>query len=131
MSRRPAPRALPTPRQPVRAEQTARGTDPFGAPTTWARTGLRELPLDAIGPNTDQPRKRFDAAALERLAHSIGERGVLQPVLVREVDEGRFELIAGERRWRAATLAELTTIPAFVRPDTNDAAALELALIEN
>jgi ParB family chromosome partitioning protein len=92
---------------------------------------LRELRLDAIAPHRDQPRKRFDARALERLADSIRERGVLQPVLVRPVAGERFELIAGERRWRAAQLAELTAIPAYVRADTDDALSLELALIEN
>ena len=115
------PAALPRggPSRPVRQARRA------------GRRAARELPLDAITPNRDQPRKRFDAAALERLADSIRERGVLQPVLVRPLDGERFELIAGERRWRAAQLAGLTAIPAYVRADTDDAAALELALIEN
>ncbi|HEY6889839.1 MAG TPA: ParB/RepB/Spo0J family partition protein [Solirubrobacter sp.] len=97
---------------------------------------MRELPVATIVPNPDQPRRQFDTAALEALAASLRERGVLQPVLVRPVlvrpvESERFQLIAGERRWRAAQLAELAQIPAFVREGADDAAALELALIEN
>jgi ParB family transcriptional regulator, chromosome partitioning protein len=91
---------------------------------------LRELPLDVIEPSPSQPRRRFDEEALQALAGSLGERGVLQPVLVRPQAEGRYELVAGERRWRAARLAGLATIPALVRP-RDDAEAIELALIEN
>ena len=89
------------------------------------------LAVAAIEANGEQPRKRFEPIALERLAESLRERGVLQPVLVRPLADERFELIAGERRWRAAQLAELAEIPAYVRADTDDATALELALIEN
>jgi ParB family transcriptional regulator, chromosome partitioning protein len=91
---------------------------------------LRELPVELITPNPNQPRRRFDADALAALAGSLGERGVLQPVLVRPKAGGTYELVAGERRWRAAQIAGLTTIPALVR-QREDAAALELALIEN
>jgi ParB family chromosome partitioning protein len=91
---------------------------------------LREIPLELISPNPRQPRRRFDEDALAALATSLGERGVLQPVLVRPLASGRYELVAGERRWRAARLAALETIPALVRP-REDALALELALIEN
>ena len=91
---------------------------------------LRRLPIELIGPSPDQPRRRFDADTLGGLAESIRARGVLQPVLVRPVAGGTYELIAGERRWRAARLAELETIPALVRRH-GDAASLELALIEN
>ncbi len=91
---------------------------------------LRELPLDVIEPNLSQPRRYFDEAALEALAGSMKERGVLQPVLVRLRQDGKYELIAGERRWRAARVAGLQTIPALVSP-YDDAAALEVALIEN
>jgi ParB family chromosome partitioning protein len=90
---------------------------------------LRVLPVEAIRPNPNQPRRRFDEQALSALASSLRERGVLQPVLVRP-DGGGWELIAGERRWRAAQLAGLEELPAIVRPD-DDAASLELALIEN
>jgi ParB family chromosome partitioning protein len=92
--------------------------------------GLRDLPLDVIEPNRRQPRHRFDEESLIALAESIRLRGVLQPVLVRPLTSGHYELIAGERRWRAAKLAELERIPAIVRAD-QDAASLELALIEN
>ena len=91
---------------------------------------LRELAVDAISPNRRQPRRDFDQEALEGLAASLGEQGVLQPVLVRPVPGGGYELVAGERRWRAARIAGLETIPALVR-ERADAASLEVALIEN
>lgn len=91
---------------------------------------LRELPLERIAPNPKQPRRHFDEQALRGLAASVGERGVLQPVLVRPNGEGSYELIAGERRLRAARMAGLETIPAVVRAH-EDAETLELALIEN
>ncbi len=91
---------------------------------------LRELPVGAVQPNPAQPRKQFDEAALQALADSLGDRGVLQPVLVRPVGAGIYELVAGERRWRAAQLAGLTTVPAIVQ-DRDDARTLEDALIEN
>lgn len=91
---------------------------------------LRELPLELIAPNAAQPRKRFDQEALQGLADSLGERGVLQPVLVRPVAGGTYELVAGERRWRAARLAGLERIPAIVQ-DRDDAQTLEVALVEN
>jgi ParB family transcriptional regulator, chromosome partitioning protein len=91
---------------------------------------LRELPLDLISPNPRQPRADIDEAALAALADSLRERGVLQPVLVRPVPGGTYELIAGERRWRAAQLAGFETVPALIRPH-DDAESLELALIEN
>ena len=91
---------------------------------------LRQLPVEQITPNPRQPRKEFDEASLVALAGSLGERGVLQPVLVRPSPGGTYELIAGERRWRAARLAGLETVPALVRTH-DDAESLELALIEN
>jgi ParB family transcriptional regulator, chromosome partitioning protein len=91
---------------------------------------LRQLAIELISPNPHQPRQAFDEETLLSLTESIRVRGVLQPVLVRPLAGGRFELIAGERRWRAARLAELETIPAVVRPH-DDANSLELALIEN
>ena len=91
---------------------------------------LRELPIELIAPNAKQPRRRFDEDALQALADSLGERGILQPVLVRPVAGGTYELVAGERRWRAARIAGLRTIPALVR-ERADAATLEVALIEN
>ncbi len=91
---------------------------------------LRELSVELISPNPEQPRRHFDADALATLAGSLGERGVLQPVLVRPRPGGSYELVAGERRWRAAKLAGLERIPAIVR-EREDAEALEAALIEN
>src|SRR4051812_39251057 len=100
----PTPRALPT-RTAARAPVAEGSADPFGRSDASADGRRSHLPLDAIAPNDEQPRTRFDAAALERLADSIRERGVLQPVLVRPLGDERFGLIAGERRWRAARLA--------------------------
>ena len=91
---------------------------------------LRQLPVDLISPSPRQPRREFDEEALVALAGSLGERGLLQPVLVRPSQGGNYELIAGERRWRAAQLAGLQTIPALVRIH-DDSESLELALIEN
>jgi ParB family chromosome partitioning protein len=91
---------------------------------------LRELPVELIVANPNQPRRHFDEEALNALAGSLGEQGVLQPVLVRPKPGGTYELVAGERRWRAAQIAGLKEIPALVRP-RDDAATLELALIEN
>src|SRR5437763_11591521 len=91
---------------------------------------FRELPVELIAPNPAQPRRGFDEEGLLGLAESIRARGVLQPVLVRPVVGGRYELIAGERRWRAARIAERETVPAVVRRH-DEAATLELALIEN
>ncbi len=95
-----------------------------------AEEQLRELPIELISPNPRQPRKRFDEQGLAALAGSLGERGMLQPVLVRPRPGGRYELIAGERRWRAAQLASLPSVPALVRSG-DDGETLELALIEN
>ena len=91
---------------------------------------LRELAVELIAPNPRQPRRTIDQDALQGLAGSVGERGVLQPVLVRPVAGGTYELVAGERRWRAAQLAGLETVPALVRP-RGDAESLEVALVEN
>jgi len=91
--------------------------------------GLAELPISAIRPNPQQPREHFDEEALAALAESIREVGVLQPVLVRESDDG-YELIAGERRWRAARRVGLQTIPAIARV-ADDASMLQQAIVEN
>ncbi len=92
--------------------------------------GLREIPPDLIQPNARQPRRTFDQARLAELAESIRTRGVLQPIVVRPLAGGSFELVAGERRLRAAQMVELATIPALVR-DTDDWERLDLALAEN
>ena len=94
------------------------------------RDDLRELAVELISPNPHQPRRNFDEQGLAALADSLRARGVLQPILVRPKPGGRYELIAGERRWRAAQLAGFELIPALVRP-RDDAETLELALIEN
>jgi ParB family transcriptional regulator, chromosome partitioning protein len=91
---------------------------------------LREVPVELIAPNPQQPRRSFEEQPLVALAESLKQRGMLQPVLVRPVPGGTYELIAGERRWRAAQLAGLDSVPAMVRPH-DDAESLELALIEN
>jgi ParB family chromosome partitioning protein len=91
---------------------------------------LRPVPVDMIDPSPNQPRRTIDEDSLTALAGSIRARGILQPILVRPLVSGRYQLIAGERRWRAAQLAELTAIPAIVRRH-DDAASLEVALIEN
>ena len=97
---------------------------------THLNRGVRVLPVDRIEANPENPRLAFNEETLEELASSIREHGVLQPVLVRPLDEGRFQLIAGERRWRASKLAGQATIPALVE-DIDDDTALEIALIEN
>lgn len=91
---------------------------------------LREIDIDRILPNAQQPRKNFDDASLSELAESIRAHGVIQPVVVRSLEDGFFQLIAGERRWRAAQRAGLTRIPAVLR-EADDHSVLELALVEN
>jgi ParB family chromosome partitioning protein len=99
-------------------------------PPVRSGDGLANVAVAAIEPHPEQPRRRFDEAALEELAVSIAERGVIQPVIVRPLAGGRYQLVAGERRWRAAQKAQLHEIPALIRDlDERDVAAL--ALIEN
>ena len=88
------------------------------------------LPLDEIIPNREQPRKQFDDEALADLSASIAQHGVLQPLLVRPLPDGSYQLVAGERRWRASRMAGLTEVPVVVR-DMDEQEAAELALIEN
>jgi len=128
----------------VRRQALGRGIGALlpGAPTATARgaavgpaappkdeSGFRQISLDAIDPNPDQPRRSFDPEELERLSDSIRRHGVLQPVVLRQVGE-RFELLVGERRWRASRAAGLATIPAVVA-DVDSKDRLELALVEN
>src|SRR5690348_16348631 len=84
-------------------------------------TGLRDVPVDAIRPNPWQPRGHFDEAELEELAQSIREHGVLQPVLVSQQQDGSYQLITGERRWRAVKKAGMPTLPALVKEATPQA----------
>jgi ParB family chromosome partitioning protein len=99
-------------------------------PISNEESGLREIPVDLVEPNPRQPRREFDEEALVALSESIRSRGLLQPVVVRPLAGGRYELIAGERRLRASRLAELDAIPAVVR-QTEDWERLDLALAEN
>jgi ParB family chromosome partitioning protein len=103
---------------------------PTGEGVNAESTALQEIPCSAVRPNQHQPRNYFDEEALVSLSASIRELGVLQPILVRPAGAGQYELIAGERRWRAAKRVGLQTIPALVR-DVEDAGALEQALVEN
>ena len=102
---------------------------PEGAAATDG-SALREVAIGEIRPNRHQPRRRFDEEALLSLVASIRELGVLQPVLLRPLEDGTYELIAGERRWRAAKRAGLATVPAIVR-GADDVASLEQAVVEN
>lgn len=95
-----------------------------------ARADRTKLPIEFLVPNKDQPRKRFDEAALADLALSIKAKGLLQPILVRPVGQDRYEIVAGERRWRAAQRAGLHEAPVVIR-DLDDAETAEIALIEN
>ncbi|WP_049275247.1 ParB/RepB/Spo0J family partition protein, partial [Pseudomonas putida] len=91
---------------------------------------LQHLPVELIQRGKYQPRRDMDPEALEELAHSIRSHGVMQPIVVRPIGDNRFEIIAGERRWRATQQAGLDTIPAMVR-EVPDEAAIAMALIEN
>jgi len=91
---------------------------------------LRELPVDLVQRGIYQPRRDMDPEALEELADSIRQQGVMQPIIVRPIAESRYEIIAGERRWRATQLAGLDRVPAIIR-DVSDEAAVAMALIEN
>ena len=92
--------------------------------------GVRIIPVDRIDPNPQQPRLAFNEETLQELSASVKEHGILQPILVRPLEAGRYQLIAGERRWRASKLAGLDTIPALIE-DIDDDTALEIAIIEN
>ena len=95
-----------------------------------SREGVAKIKISLVDPKRDQPRKHFDKEALEQLAASISENGLLQPILVREYGDGRYQIIAGERRFRASKLAGLTEIPAIVL-ERDDKKAAQIALIEN
>lgn len=103
---------------------------PPDAPGALSNSVLRDVPVSSVRPSPNQPRKHFDEESLSSLAASVREVGVLQPLLVRQTGEGEYELIAGERRWRAARRAGLPTVPVLVR-EADDLAALEQAVIEN
>ncbi len=88
------------------------------------------VPTERLSPNPNQPRRRFEQEDLDDLAASIREKGILQPLIVRPISDGQYEIVAGERRWRAAQLAQLHEVPVLVR-DFNDTEVLEVAIIEN
>ena len=104
-------------------------TQPETQPTSGQRS-IQLIEISRISPHPDQPRRHFDAAALEELAESIATRGVIQPIVVRPMAGERYQIVAGERRWRAAQKAQLHRIPAIVR-DFSESETLEIALIEN
>ena len=114
------------PEKPPPAAITARRREAETTPGT----GLLQIDLDQIRPNKGQPREQFDQVQLEELAQSVQAQGVLQPIIVRSNPNGGFDLVAGERRWRAAQIAGLLKIPAIVK-DVADEHMLEIALIEN
>lgn len=97
---------------------------------TSGSSAINEIRIDQISPNPDQPRTSFDETALEELASSIRELGIIQPLTLRSMGSGNYQIISGERRYRAAKLAGLDTVPAYVRT-ANDAELTEMALIEN
>ncbi len=97
---------------------------------TQGSSTINEIPLEQIQPNADQPRSLFDEDALQELATSIREIGIIQPITLRQISENRFQIIAGERRWRASQMAGLKTIPAYIRT-IKDENVMEMALVEN
>ena len=97
---------------------------------TQGSSTINEIPLDQIEPNANQPRSLFDDDKLQELANSIREIGIIQPITLRQTAENRFQIIAGERRWRASQMAGLKTIPAYIRT-INDQDVMEMPLVEN
>lgn len=118
---------------PPRRNALGRGLDSLlsiSEVQTAGSSAINEIEVALIEPNPSQPRTNFDAEALEELAASIRELGVIQPLSLRSLSDGRYQIIAGERRWRAARLAGLATVPAYVRT-ASDSEVTEMALIEN
>ncbi len=97
---------------------------------TEGSSTINEIRIELIDANPNQPRREFDQEALQELADSISEIGIIQPITLREMDNGRYQIIAGERRWRASQLAGLQSIPAYIRT-ANDENVMEMALVEN
>jgi ParB family chromosome partitioning protein len=134
----PAPQPAPTPAPSIFAAPEPPAPTPVApvvtqaAPTQAAagEGGPRSISIDLVQRNPQQPRKHFDEADLSDLSNSIKTHGVLQPILVRPIADGRFEIVAGERRWRAAQRAGLHTIPAVVR-ELNEVEVVEIAIVEN
>ena len=128
------PTAVPGAQHPAVGQpgpSTPTGQTPAPAPeAALPASALREVPVDSIEPNPHQPRAHFDEESLAELAASIKEIGVLQPLLVRQKPDGGYQLIAGERRWRAAQRARLTMVPVVVR-NVDELGSVEQALVEN
>ena len=97
---------------------------------TQGSSTINEVPIDQIEANPNQPRQEFDQTALEELANSIKQIGIIQPVTLRQIDDNKFQIIAGERRWRASQLAGLQSLPAYIRT-IKDENVMEMALVEN
>jgi ParB family chromosome partitioning protein len=97
---------------------------------TQGSSTINEIPLSQIEPNPNQPRREFDEAALQELAQSIGEIGIVVPLTLRQTGENRFQIVAGERRWRASQIAGLKSVPAYIRT-IKDEEVMEMALVEN
>ena len=93
-------------------------------------SNLNEIPIEQIEPNPDQPRREFDETALQELAASIQTMGIIAPITLRQTAPDHYQIIAGERRWRASQIAGLTAIPAYIRT-ADDESVMELALVEN
>ncbi len=107
-----------------------KGLDAIFAENTVETGGAVTIRLSEIEPNRNQPRKEFDEASLSELADSIAEHGLLQPILVRPLPDGGYQIVAGERRWRASRMAGLSEIPAVIR-ELSERDAAQLALVEN
>ena len=97
---------------------------------TQGSSTINEIPISQIEANPNQPRRDFDQEALQELAQSIKEIGIVSPITLRQISENRFQIIAGERRWRASQIVGLQAIPAYIRT-TNDENVMEMALVEN
>jgi len=97
---------------------------------TQGSSTINEIPIDQIEANPNQPRREFDPTALQELANSISQLGIVQPITLRQVAENHYQIVAGERRWRASQLAGLTAIPAYIKT-INDENVMEMALVEN
>ena len=113
---------------------TGRGLDALIDTTAEVKTegssNLNEVDINLIDPNPNQPRREFDQDALQELANSIRELGIIQPITLRKVDGDRYQIIAGERRWRASQIAGLQKIPAYI-VSVEDQGVMEMALVEN
>ena len=111
-----------------------RGLDALISPEdeiqTSGSSSINEIPIDQIVANPEQPRHEFDPEALEELAESIRQLGIVQPITLRQMDDGTYQIIAGERRWRASKIAGLATIPAYIRT-ASDENMMQMALVEN